>query len=125
MSDERMVLAEAMGKVVKVPHSLPYPNGLAFQNARGEVRPILNPAMNANDCEILIAWLNRQQYEVNVLHWEEGDACVMIKRHIETTGKRYYVSADVADWKQGVFDLALKAIRDHQDSELKEESNRE
>ena len=65
-----------------------------------------DPEHDANDCEALITHLNGQGYEIDVLHWKEGDATIIIKsdfklRHGEVTA---------ADWKQGVCELALKVL---------------
>ena len=67
-----------------------------------------DPENDANDCEALIGWLNSESYEVDILHWEEGDSTVIVKRSIETTGKRFHSEVTSPNWKQGVCELVLK-----------------
>lgn len=72
-----------------------------------------DPSNNAADCEELIRFLNSKGFEVDVLHWPEGDATVMVKRSAETHGpdKAVRFENTVSDYKQGVVELALKIKR--------------
>jgi len=110
---DRIFLAEAMGWTTFSEGELwlsPDPNNFSLRDSPPD------PFTDANDCEALIRKLNEQGYEVDVLHWHEGDATVMLKRSIEAHGKHYRDEITIADWKQGVYELALKALR--RDNEL-------
>ena len=61
-NQDRIRLALAMGSIVKVPRSLPYPNGLAFQKPNGDVRPIPDPEHDANDDHAVLEWMREQPF---------------------------------------------------------------
>lgn len=61
-NSDRIRLAEAMGKVISVRRSLPYPNGIGFQDAEGNVRPIPNPFTDANDDYAVLEWMRTSKF---------------------------------------------------------------
>ena len=115
--EQRIKLAEFTGEIVKVRHSLPYPNGLGWKSPQGEIRPVPNPRTDANDCEALIAHLMELGWYVEIgfqtypepRHYVEGMGVFLHIWHVDTE-QHERIDYSFDNWKQGVCELAEKVI---------------
>lgn len=79
------------------------PNGNKQRNDKHLKMP--DPINDANDCEALIAWLNKEGFELDILFWPEGDADLILK----SKDNLRFAETSTPDWKRGVCEMALKA----------------
>ena len=110
---DRIKLAEAMGWGVGS-ETLPgqyigVPPGDTRPYGQGNLTALPDPFTDANDCEVLITWLNEQGWEIHVM-WPDAardDLTHRVSFHnFPEKPKRWFGD----DWKQGVCELALKVI---------------
>lgn len=105
MTDKRTALAEVMN----------HPAWHAYINPgkHPECVELPDPEHSADDCEALIRFLNEQGYRIRI-DWRVNRtvAFVEIWRAGTTNWKLgyYYDAVEKDDWKQGVVELAIKAL---------------
>lgn len=107
--NDRIKLAKAMGwELILYPNDGPMWRLKNTNWARFKNPP--DPFTDANDCEALIAWLNKEGYEVDVLFWPESDATVIVKSN---NNLRFFNEDTIMDWKASIARAALKVLDEH------------
>jgi len=107
--NDRIKLAKAMGWRMTVDTAPEQPLMVPPDSTDGAMQACPNPFTDANDCESLIAWLNKKGYEVDILFWPEGDATVLVKSNDDL---RFFSEETAMDWKASIARAALKVIDD-------------